>query len=210
MSDILNQKIVLRLNANFLRLGWSTVAEAMIAMSGEAKDGSPPAKALDVVYDYDEFGKPYTDKYQAINEFDWEEWIKLEPRKGDLDKVIHTSKRIIRVPTVIVCPRYYKMPEKELRATPKSIYARYGNRCQYTNVLLTNQTRSLDHVNPKSKGGKDTWENLVPAHKDVNHKKGNKTNKEAGLVLLRKPTAPPKRPLCTYIVENKHPDHLFF
>lgn len=210
MSDVLNQASVLRLNGNYMRLGWSTPKEAFTMMMSEGRDGSPPALALDLSYEYDEFGKPIVEGSPTINIYDWENWIQLEPRKGDLDKMIHTSKRIIRIPTILVCPKFRQMPQKELKPTPGNIRRHHKNRCAYTDVELTNKTFSLDHVIPRSKGGKNTWLNLVPCHKDVNSKKGDKFNHEAGLKLLRKPTAPAKIAICALVTDNKHPDHHHF
>lgn len=179
-------------------------------LMGESKDGSPPALALDIHYAYNEFGKPDTDKIDAFDRLDWEYWLMLDPRRGDLDRVIHTSKRIIRIPTIVVCPHYALMPKKDLKPTPKSIKQRDGNRCQYTGVELTKATFSLDHVVPRSKGGKDTWENLVSAHKDVNSKKGDKFNHEVGYKLVKQPKAPKSMPLCTLVKGEFHPDHYHF
>ena len=46
---------------------------------------------------------------------------------------------------------------------------------------------TLDHVFPKSRGGKGTWENLVAACRDDNHRKGNLTLEEAGMKLIHRP-----------------------
>jgi 5-methylcytosine-specific restriction endonuclease McrA len=205
--DFLNQNRVLRLNSNYMRIGWSTAKAAFIAMNGPQSDGTPPALALDIEYEYDEFGKPITDKMTGFQRMEWDYWIMLDARRGDLDKVVHTSKRIIRIPTIIVCPKYYAMPIKEQRPTASSIRERDGNRCQYTGVPLSNKTFSLDHIIPKSKGGKDNWHNLVAAHKDVNSRKGDKFNHEAGLKLLKHPRAPKSIPLCQTVKGNFHPDH---
>ena len=210
MSDVLNSPSVLRLNANRMRLGFSTPAQAFCMMMGESEDGSPPALALDIQYEYDEFGKPILEKWKSMETMEWDYWLMCQPRQGDIDKVIHTSKRIIRVPTIIICSKYAQMPMKEQKASPQNIKRRDGNRCQYTNVVLTNKTFSLDHVVPRSKGGKDNWTNLVSCHKDVNSRKGDKFNHEVGLRLLKKPTAPRAIPICALYPENKHPDHSFF
>lgn len=201
---------VLRVNGNYQRIGWCSAQEAFTSLMGENADGSPPALAIDIYYDYDEFGKPIVEKMRHFDALDWEYWMLLEPRKGDLDKVAHTSKRILRVPTVICCPKYRLMPMREQRPTPTSIRERDGNKCQYTGVPLTNKTYSLDHILPRSKGGKDTWENLVLAHKDVNSRKGNKLNHEAGLKLLRPIPPARKMPLCATVKGNFHPDHEHF
>ena len=194
-----------------MRIGWATVAEAFVALSGSGYDGKPPALALNIHYELDENGNPITDKMQYFDVMTWEDWVDFaEPRAGNLDNVVHTAHRIIRVPTVIYCSKFVKMPMKTLRPTKKAIRERDGNRCAYTNVPLTNKTASIDHILPRSKGGKDTWGNLVACHKEVNTKKGNKLNDEAGLKLLVRPYEPKPLPLCEFIKEIKHPDHKHF
>lgn len=209
MNDFLNCDTVLRVNALQMRIGWSTPKEAFTMLMG-GNGGEPPALALDIQYKYDEFGMPILNKVESMYSTKWEDWIELQPRQGDLDRVIHTSKRIIRIPTVIMCSHFHQMPKKEQKPTPTNIKKRDGNRCQYTGVPLTNKTFSLDHVIPKSKGGKNTWKNLVSAHKDINTRKGDKTNKEAGLKLLKQPIHPLRIPLCAIYTEIKHPDHAHF
>ena len=209
MSNILKIPSVLRLNACHMRLGWSTPQEAFCMLMG-GKDGEPPALALDIHYKYDEFGVPILDKMESFDQLEWEYWMMLEPRRGDLDSVIHTSKRIIRIPTVIVCTNFHTMPLKDQKPTKAGIRRRDGNKCLYTGVTLTNSTFSLDHIKARSRGGRDEWTNLASCHKDVNSKKGNKTNEEAGLRLLKKPLAPKPIPLCVLVSENKHPDHYHF
>jgi len=62
---------------------------------------------------------------------------------------------------------------------------------------------SLDHVLPRSRGGKNAWENLVWAGKDVNARKGNRLPHEAGLKLLNVPRAPKELP-ATALIRNVH------
>lgn len=207
MSNVLNARLTLRLNANWMRIGWSTVADAIVAMcSGESE--TPPALALDIDFERDKDGNPDFEKMASANPTKWEDWISLPIREWDMS--IKTVRLNIRVPTVIVCPNYTSMPLKERRPTKQAIRERDNNRCQYTGQELTNRTASLDHIRPRSLGGPDTWENLVLAHRDINSRKGNKLNHEAGLTLLKKPVAPRPIPLCELIKENKVPEHQFF
>ena len=67
------------------------------------------------------------------------------------------------------------------------IRERDRNQCQYTGQLLAPDEGSLDHVLPRSRGGKDEWENLVWSSKDVNARKGNRLPHEACLKLLSVP-----------------------
>jgi len=69
--------------------------------------------------------------------------------------------------------------------------------------LLRPEEGSLDHVLPRSRGGKDEWGNLVWSDKTVNAKKGNRLPHEAGLKLLRVPRAPKELPV-TSLIHNAH------
>jgi 5-methylcytosine-specific restriction endonuclease McrA len=62
----------------------------------------------------------------------------------------------------------------------------------------------MDHVIPKSRGGTDTPDNVVLAHKDVNNRKGNKTPQEAGLPVPVIKKLQPDQPRAT------HPHHVIF
>ena len=78
-----------------------------------------------------------------------------------------------------------------------------GNRCQYTGKVLKPEEGSIDHVVPRSRGGKDAWENLGWSSKDVNTRKGNRLPQEAGLKLLSGPRAPKELP-ASALVRNGH------
>ena len=77
-----------------------------------------------------------------------------------------------------------------IKLTKRNIYIRDKYRCQYTGKQLKFNEANIDHVVPKAKGGKNTWDNLVVCSKDINSIKGDKTNEEAGLKLIKKPTKP--------------------
>ena len=62
---------------------------------------------------------------------------------------------------------------------------------------------SLDHDVPRSRGGKDAWENLVWSSKTVNTKKGNRLPQEAGLKLRSVPRAPKELPV-TALIRNAY------
>jgi len=66
------------------------------------------------------------------------------------------------------------------------VLARDGHRCGYCNGVAT----TIDHVIPRSRGGKNSWLDTVAACGDCNQRKGDRTPAEAGMVLRTKPTAP--------------------
>lgn len=135
-----------------------------------------------------------TDQMRTVT---FDEWRTLPIR--DTDKVIGTSRGVIRVPTVIACVTYDKMPRKSPKLNTDNIRKRDGNRCQYTDRVLGPGEGNLDHVEPESRGGRNTWENLVWCAREVNQRKGNRRPEEAGLKLLRKPKAPKQVPAMLLI-----------
>jgi 5-methylcytosine-specific restriction endonuclease McrA len=72
----------------------------------------------------------------------------------------------------------------------KNIYARDLNTCQYCGKKLPADKLNLDHVVPRSMGGKNSWTNLVCTCHECNTMKGNRRPHEAGMKLLRKPEKP--------------------
>ncbi len=184
MSEILNKTIVLVLNRNWQAIHVRTPQEAFCMMATNVATG------LDI-----EFGDGA--RAEALRPVTWDEWITLPVRPQD--NAVHTVRGPIRVPTVIVAVNFAKVPKKRPKLCAKTIRERDGNRCQYTGELLKPEEGSLDHVVPRSRGGKDAWENLVWSSKAVNAKKGNRLPEEAGLRLLKVPRTPKKLPVSALI-----------
>ena len=178
MSEILNKNIVLVLNRNWQAINTRTPADAFCQMATNV------ATALDI------------DDGQ-IRPVPWNEWLALPIREQD--NAIQTVRGPIRVPTVIVSVNFARVPTKRPKLCAKAIRERDGNRCQYTGKLLRADQGSLDHVVPRSRGGPNSWENLVWADKDVNARKGNRLPQEAGLRLLTHPRAPKELPVTALI-----------
>ena len=179
MTDILNKSIVLVLNRNWQAINVRSPQEAFCQMATNA------ATALEI------------DGASHIRPVTWEEWITLPIREQD--EAVHTVRGQIRVPTVIVAVNYAKVPKKRPKLCARTIRERDGNRCQYTGRVLRLDEGSLDHVVPRSRGGKDAWENLVWSAKEVNQKKADRLPHEAGLKLLSKPRVPKEMPVSAFI-----------
>jgi 5-methylcytosine-specific restriction endonuclease McrA len=183
MSDIRNKNIVLVLNRHWQAINVRTPQDAFCQMATNV------ATALDIE------GEDY------IRPVQWAEWITLPIRSHD--HAVRTARGAIRVPTVIVAVNYARVPKKRPKLTAKNIRERDGNRCQYTGRLLAPDDGSLDHVVPRSRGGVDSWENLVWSAKDVNQRKADRLPHEAGLRLLAVPRAPKELPV-TALLRNAH------
>jgi hypothetical protein len=79
---------------------------------------------------------------------------------------------------------------KSVALNSARVFFRDNYTCQYCNATKPHRELTLDHVFPKSRGGKDTWENLTTACKKCNNKKADRTPEEAGMTLLSVPTKP--------------------
>lgn len=101
---------------------------------------------------------------------------------------------IMAVPEVIVLARYDGFRPERARFTRRNIYARDGNTCQYCGRGFGTKQLSLDHVIPRSRGGRADWENLVVACHRCNRRKDNRTPEEAGMRLIRRPVRPRTTP----------------
>lgn len=131
----------------------------------------------------------------------WDEWLNLPVR--DHDTEIRSVRGSIRVPTVIIAVKYGRMHLRRPSLGARGIWERDGGVCQYTGRKLKPDEGNIDHVLPRSRGGKTSWENCVLAHREVNSKKADRMPREAGLRLLRVPIAPRVLPSSAYI-RNQH------
>jgi 5-methylcytosine-specific restriction endonuclease McrA len=128
--------------------------------------------------------------YEPLNVTSWQRAVVLLI-KGKAEGIEHNGKYVYAefpLPTVIRLRNYVKVPYKEIPLTRRNILERDRHTCQYCNYRGDQLT--LDHVLPRSRGGGDTWENLVTACMKCNVKKGNRTPQEANLVLKTHPRRP--------------------
>lgn len=93
----------------------------------------------------------------------------------------------IYAPSVIRLRRYHHIPLRAQQATRKNIFLRDGHRCQYCGKRFEPQKLTLDHIVPRSRGGPNTWNNLVTCCHADNNSKGDRLLEECGMVLIRRP-----------------------
>ena len=108
---------------------------------------------------------------------------------------IHTVKLAMRVPNIIVLGLYEKIPRLEVKFTRRNVFLRDQFTCQYCAKSLPEPQLNLDHVIPRQKGGRTTWENIVTSCIRCNTRKANKLPHEANMHPMHKPVAPRWRPL---------------
>jgi 5-methylcytosine-specific restriction endonuclease McrA len=205
MGNILDRK-VLQLNAAWLPIGTTTVKSALEDMNSSRH----PKSAIKIEFPVDIHGLPdYAAGPTEVIPLRWAEWITLSPRVYDED-YIRTVHLDIRIPTVVIVgSKYNKLPVKTYRPTKLNIYNRYQGICAYTGRKLSYRELTLDHITPRSKGGGNTWSNLVPCDGETNRKKADKTLEESGLKLKYKPSEP--APVTAQmLIKDTNPDWSLF
>lgn len=95
-----------------------------------------------------------------------------------------------KIPSVIVLKSVVKFINGSLNPSRNNIMWRDKNQCQYCGVIQASRELTIDHVLPRSRGGKNTWTNLVACCKKCNQKKRDRTPTEASMTLLNKPVKP--------------------
>lgn len=108
---------------------------------------------------------------------------------------IKTVSQLFQAPSVIRLSYMVKRPRPVVKLTKAEVFRRDNYTCQYCGKKTSNLT--VDHVVPRHLGGNHTWDNLVAACPECNHKKGGKTSIQARMPLLSKPYTP--RPTAEYL-----------
>ena len=165
MMDVLTLPVLV-LNRHFQPVQVTTAKRAMVLLYGSA------AEALD------ENGETH----------DFDHWRTLPARDGD--DALPIVGGSLRIPRIVHLKRYERMPRVSIRLTRRNLMFRDAHECQYCGRRPPLRDLNIDHVMPRSRGGGDSWENLVTACRPCNLRKGWKTPEEANMRLARVPFRP--------------------
>ena len=147
------------------------------------------------------FALIYRDVARAVDEeyqtFDFEQWYRV-----DGEPAVRTAKGPIRVPRVILLVTYDRIPKRQIRYSRVNVFARDKYTCQYCGARPARSELNLDHVVPRSMGGKTTWDNVVASCVGCNRRKGGRTPHQARLRLRRKPSRPRWTPLMNLAISH--------
>lgn len=103
---------------------------------------------------------------------------------------IRTVSTMFDLPATLRLKSYVRIQFKRPRFTKFALFNRDGWKCQYCGKEIDISSATIDHVHPKSLGGKTVWNNCVACCKICNRKKANQVLEDSGLTLLSKPTMP--------------------
>ena len=112
---------------------------------------------------------------------------KAELVESRTDRVLRSARSSYPWPSVVRLKSYIRVPYRKVLLTRRNVLRRDRHRCVYCGAA---ERLTIDHVMPRSRGGADSWENLVAACTPCNNRKGNRTPEEAEMPLRRRPFRP--------------------
>lgn len=175
------------LNKNWTAVNVTSVERAIILMCRES------AKAL------------CSDTYES---FPIENWIERSIDRAKtlpLSKLIQTTRFPIERPEIAILSTYGGMPFKTVNFTRRNLYKRDSYTCQYCATPCTPRELTIDHIKPRSLGGKNSWENCVTSCLRCNGRKADTPLNKSGMQLLKPPKAPNWQPIAG-MVPKTHPE----
>jgi len=171
---------------------------------------------ISVITARDAFVKLYCDIAEVVTveagsyiNYNFDSWAEISDLRkqleelGELDDVIYTERLTLIIPSVIRLIHYDRMPRSTLKLTRRNVYIRDNSTCQYCGKKLPTDKLNLDHVVPKSRGGKNTWENLVCSCFKCNGKKAGKLLDEAHMKLIKPALKPKYNPALKVHIASK-------
>jgi len=138
---------------------------------------------------------------ETYNTYDFSSWAQVSEYRRKFQPHAHEWVRTVRfdlaVPRVIRLLTYDRVPKTRVRLNRRNLFARDGSRCQYCGRKFKTSDLSIDHVVPRSRGGRTEWTNVVCACLSCNVQKGGRTPREAHMRLIKKPRQPRFSPVIT-------------
>lgn len=149
--------------------------------------------------------------YEPIATVTWQHAICLYFRgRGHIieeypDWQVRSATAAFKVPAVLRLDRYTRSATRNVKFCRENVYIRDDSRCQYCGKYFAMKHLTLDHVIPRSKGGRTSWENIVAACTKCNNAKADRSLHEAGMKLLNEPVVPNSRELRHRYITNGAP-----
>ena len=140
--------------------------------------------------------------YFPLSLWSWQDAIKavfLERVNivSEYDTVVRSPSFEMRLPSVISLKQYVSL-DRRPAFTRFNVFLRDSFECQYCGDDFPAEDLTFDHIVPRSRGGRTSWENVVTACQDCNLTKGNRLLGESGMTLLR----PVQEPTTYQLQEN--------
>src|SRR5215470_2672589 len=113
---------------------------------------------------------------------------------AEYDQLVRSPSTMMKLPSVVALRSYVALPRRPAFSR-SNLFLRDQFRCQYCGQRFKSEDLTFDHVEPRSRGGRATWTNIVTACMACNVAKGNRTLGECGMRPLAAPSVPTARQL---------------
>ncbi len=140
--------------------------------------------------------------YEPMQLVSWQRALCLVlARKAEIvahyDEVVRSVTQVMQLPSVVRLVEYVQVVSRfgVVRCNRRNILLRDRHQCQYCGVSCRQGDISIDHIIPRSRGGKTIWTNVVAACHGCNRKKGALLLEDCGMKLLKVPRRPTWREL---------------
>ena len=141
--------------------------------------------------------------YRMMDSADWLSYCEEDvPEENEV--FVQTVRLRIRVPKVLLLRSYDRLPVQEVKFTRENLFERDSHRCQYCGNEYEAKELNMDHVIPRDKGGRTSWENIVTSCITCNSRKANRLPHQASMRLIRKPERPRMRPFISYLIGQEY------
>lgn len=162
---------VLILNANWQAVTTTTVANAFVLLYRGA------ARAV-------------SDESNDYKTYDFEGWIGYSAERPPSRDQVHTPTLRLEKPEILILTRFGGLVKGRIALNLRNIARRDDHTCMYCGRDIYYESKSIDHIYPRSRGGPTSWDNCVLACLRCNNRKRNRTPQEANLRLLTNPQRP--------------------
>jgi 5-methylcytosine-specific restriction endonuclease McrA len=147
--------------------------------------------------------------YEVLRIVSWQkalQWMCLGKVEviEEYDQDIRSVSFVVKAPAVVRFLRMVKPKYKGIRFNRINVYARDNWTCQYCNKKFKTEDLTIDHIIPRSQGGKSTWINCVCCCGTCNKRKADKSLKAANMVLAKEPVQPKQSDVFTITVRIKN------
>ncbi len=139
--------------------------------------------------------------YELLSAEEWVERSLDDPPQPD-EASVRSIRMNLRLPQILLLQRFDRVPVQETKLNRRNVFERDQYRCQYCGEVFPESRLNLDHVIPRDRGGRTSWENLVTSCISCNSRKANRLPHQAGLRLRCQPVRPKHRPFLALLHRN--------
>jgi len=141
---------------------------------------------------------PSNGSYEMLTSTEWmERSLTDPPQEGEPS--IRSVRLNLRLPQILLLREFDRVPVQDTKLNRRNVFERDQYRCQYCGEVFPESKLNLDHVIPRDRGGRTSWENLVTSCIECNSRKANRLPHQAGLILRRQPLRPKHRPFLSVL-----------